>query len=89
MKGLTVDAQFVALRYAANLIFESYDLLTLYDWDQGNISTLDFMTHPDTVVRDMFDFADPLEVADELNRRAFELEEMYLEMRKIEDFHKA
>lgn len=87
MKGLTVDSQFIALRYAANLIFESYDVSTLMDWDRGVISTLNLMTHPDTVVRDMFDFSDHLDVADELNRRAFELGEMYLEMKKIEDFH--
>ena len=84
MNGLTTDQKFCALRYACDLIFDEYDIDVLQQWHDHRISTTDFMTHPHTIVRDMFDFSDPFDVADEINRQTEKVLEFYITMKRLD-----
>jgi hypothetical protein len=88
MTNLSDIQRFYALRYAASTLFEQYEVDVLRAWYDKRISTLNFMTHPNTVIRDMFDFSDPFEVADELNRQTDMALEFYLSMNILEELDK-
>jgi hypothetical protein len=78
------DQKFCALRQVSDLIFDEYSIDVLQQWHDKRISTMEFMTHPLTVVRDMFDFSDPFDVADEINRQTERLLEFYNTMKRLD-----